>query len=44
MSKKTDWETIQITPRNLSKLKFNADGLVPAIIQDHKDGEVLMLA
>ena len=27
-----------------SQLKFNADGLVPAIIQDAKDGRVLMMA
>lgn len=26
------------------KLKFNADGLIPAIVQDYKTGEVLMLA
>lgn len=26
------------------KFKFNSDGLMPAIIQDHKTGEVLMLA
>jgi phosphoribosyl-AMP cyclohydrolase len=26
------------------KLKFNSDGLIPAIIQDHQDGRVLMLA
>jgi hypothetical protein len=26
------------------KLKFNADGLVPAIIQDHAGGRVLMMA
>ena len=25
-------------------LKFNADGLIPAIVQDVKNGEVLMLA
>jgi phosphoribosyl-AMP cyclohydrolase len=25
-------------------LKFNSDGLIPAIIQDHRDGRVLMLA
>lgn len=25
-------------------LKFNADGLIPAIAQDHESGEVLMLA
>ena len=28
----------------LDKLKFNADGLIPAIIQDAANGEVLMLA
>lgn len=27
-----------------AQLKFNADGLVPAIIQDAKDGRVLMMA
>ena len=37
-------ETIQITRRTLNKLKFNSDGLIPAIIQDHKSKEVLMLA
>lgn len=26
------------------QLKFNADGLIPAIVQDYKTGEVLMLA
>ncbi len=26
------------------KLKFNSQGLIPAIVQDHKTGEVLMLA
>ena len=26
------------------KLKFNSDGLIPAIAQDYKTGEVLMLA
>ncbi len=26
------------------KLKFNADGLIPAIIQDHANGRVLMMA
>lgn len=28
----------------LDKLKYNADGLVPAIAQDHATGEVLMMA
>ena len=27
-----------------AQLKFNADGLIPAIIQDAKDGRVLMMA
>ncbi len=31
----TDW---------IDKLKWNSDGLVPAIAQDHETGEVLMLA
>jgi len=29
---------------NLKKLKFNKQGLIPAIIQDYKTGKVLMLA
>ncbi len=37
-------ETITITPKTLSKLKFNADGLIPAVIQDYKSKDVLMLA
>ena len=37
-------ETIQITKGNLDKLKFNSDGLIPAIAQDHKTNEVLMMA
>ena len=28
----------------LEKLKFNADGLIPAIIQEHSSGRVLMMA
>ena len=28
----------------IAKLKFNSDGLLPAIIQDHQNGRVLMLA
>ncbi|MGI6036784.1 MAG: bifunctional phosphoribosyl-AMP cyclohydrolase/phosphoribosyl-ATP diphosphatase HisIE [Limnochordia bacterium] len=28
----------------LENLKFDAQGLIPAIIQDHKDGQVLMVA
>ena len=26
------------------QLKFNADGLIPAIVQEHSTGRVLMLA
>ena len=26
------------------QLKWNADGLIPAIVQDHQDGRVLMMA
>ena len=37
-------ETITITPKTIRKLKFNADGLIPAIVQDYKTQEVLMLA
>ncbi|MBF0531819.1 MAG: phosphoribosyl-AMP cyclohydrolase [Candidatus Omnitrophica bacterium] len=35
---------MKITPRTLAKLKFDAHGLIPAIAQDAKTGEVLMLA
>lgn len=28
----------------LEQLKFDANGLIPAIVQDHKSGEVLMMA
>mgnify|MGYP001586535308 CR=1 FL=1 len=37
-------ETIQITPQSLDKLKFNSDGFIPAIVQDHENREVLMMA
>ena len=37
-------EKIQITARTLKKLKFNKDGLIPAIIQDYKTKDVLMMA
>ncbi len=37
-------EKIQLTTKTLGKLKFNNDGLIPAIIQDYKTKEVLMLA
>ncbi len=29
---------------DISKLKFNSDGLIPCIAQDYRDGRVLMLA
>ncbi|MCB2101554.1 MAG: phosphoribosyl-AMP cyclohydrolase [Rhodobacterales bacterium] len=32
------------TPAVIDALKFNADGLVPAIAQQHDTGEVLMMA
>lgn len=28
----------------LDNLKFNSDGLIPAIVQDHQNGQVLMMA
>jgi len=37
-------EKMQITPRTIKKLKFNSDGLIPAIVQDYKTKDVLMLA
>lgn len=39
-----DVEKIEITPRTLNKLRYNADGLIPAIIQDYQTKEVLMMA
>jgi phosphoribosyl-ATP pyrophosphohydrolase/phosphoribosyl-AMP cyclohydrolase len=37
-------EKIILTPRTLKKLRFNADRLIPAIIQDYRTKEVLMMA
>ena len=37
-------EKIILTPRTLHKLKFNPDGLIPAVIQDEKSKDVLMMA
>ena len=34
----------KISGFNAGKLKYDKGGLIPAIIQDHKTGEVLMLA
>ena len=44
MSQDKSIETIKITPRTLNKLKFSSDGLIPAVVQDYKSGEVLMVA
>ena len=44
MSEKNEYEKLQITQDNLDKLKFTSEGLIPAIAQDHKNGEVLMMA
>ncbi len=35
---------IEATPDQLATVKYNAEGLVPAIVQDHASGEVLMMA
>jgi len=40
----TNIEKIQITPRTLHKLRFDKNGLIPAIVQDAKTKDVLMLA
>ena len=37
-------ETIQITKNNLDKLRFTPEGLIPAIAQDYKTNDVLMMA
>ena len=35
---------IAFTENELAAVRFNGDGLVPAIVQEHGSGEVLMLA
>lgn len=35
---------IEATTDQLSAVKYNSDGLVAAIVQDHRDGQVLMMA
>jgi phosphoribosyl-AMP cyclohydrolase len=35
---------ITATPQQLAHVAYNADGLVPAIVQQHGTGEVLMMA
>jgi phosphoribosyl-AMP cyclohydrolase len=37
-------EKIQITSKTLKKLKFDPKGLIPAIVQDYKTKDVLMMA
>ena len=37
-------EEIKVTKRTLSKLRFNKEGLIPAVVQDYKSKEVLMVA
>jgi phosphoribosyl-AMP cyclohydrolase len=37
-------EKIQITSRNLKQLRFDKDGLIPAIVQDEETQAVLMMA
>ena len=43
-SEKKKIEEITITSRSLNKLKFSNEGLIPAIVQDYKTKEVLMMA
>jgi phosphoribosyl-AMP cyclohydrolase/phosphoribosyl-ATP pyrophosphohydrolase/phosphoribosyl-AMP cyclohydrolase len=35
---------IAATPQQLAQVAYNSDGLVPAIVQQHGTGEVLMMA
>lgn len=44
MTEKNAQEKMEITPRTLSKLRFNQDGLIPTIVQDYKTKDVLMMA
>jgi phosphoribosyl-ATP pyrophosphohydrolase/phosphoribosyl-AMP cyclohydrolase len=37
-------EKIELTAADLDKLKFDKDGLIPAIVQDYKTKDVLMMA
>ena len=37
-------ETMKLTPATINKLRFDSNGLIPAIIQDYKTKEVLMMA
>lgn len=35
---------IEVSSEQLAAIRYNDDGLVPAIVQDHATGEVLMMA
>ncbi|HLI53222.1 MAG TPA: phosphoribosyl-AMP cyclohydrolase [Acidimicrobiales bacterium] len=35
---------IAATPEQLASVRYDRDGLVPAVVQDHRSGEVLMVA
>lgn len=37
-------KTIELNQKNLSNLRFDKRGLIPAIIQDYRTNQVLMLA
>lgn len=37
-------DPIDATAAQLASVKYNSEGLVPAIVQDHHDGQVLMMA
>ena len=36
--------SIEVTDEQLAQVRYNPDGLVPAIVQDHATGRVLMMA
>ena len=44
MSTNKALETIQISIENIKELTYNKDGLIPAIVQDISNNEVLMMA
>lgn len=39
-----DIAKIKISLKTLNKLRFNKDGLIPAVVQDYKTKDVLMMA
>lgn len=40
----SNWQSVPLSDETLAAIRFNADGLVPAIAQDISSGEVLMMA